>query len=183
MTPGWFDSENYYFNKIIKSNFEIIKQEATILFSRNLFVDHSQSDENLDIKGPKIANKWKAFDIILQSKFTPRSNFCPNTKKILSQIPEIMNCKKGKVYFSLVPSGGIVRPHTSGLKFNERIRHQLCLIEPKVEEGEEVYFELNGFKNTWKLGEILTFDDAYMHSAINSSKNDRLVLLYDSLAN
>lgn len=182
MTTGWYTPEIFYFNIIIKSNFEIIRKEAISLLLKNFFYDHSQSDENLIVKGRKIANKWKAFDIVRGEKFTPESQYCPNTRKILGQIPEIMNCKKGKVYFSLIPPGGMVRPHSSGLKREERTRHQLCLIQPTNIKIDEVYFELNEIRNTWKLGEILSFDDSYMHSAKNMSNENRLVLLYDSLS-
>lgn len=103
------------------------------------------------------------------------------TWEIISSIQEIMSCDDSKVYFSLLPPHSFVSMHTNGLKLNTRHRHQLCLIMPKLNQNEEVSITIGSTKYFWQEGEILTFDDAIIHSVINNSNWSRLVLIYDSL--
>ena len=183
MFTGWYNPDNFYFNKIIKDNFETIKSEGLQLLGQKRFYDHKQSQENLNSKNTKIANKWKQFSLYdggAPDRYYMHIQYVPITWNIISSIKEIMNCKHGLVYFSLIPAGGVVVPHKSGLKEKDRIRHQLCLILPNESNPESVYLEVSNEKKSWQLGEIISFDDSYIHKAQNLSEEDRLVLLYDS---
>jgi len=185
MMNGWYDSNSFHFNKKIKDNFQIIQSEALQLLKDDKFYHHRQSKENLSSKKNKLANKWKQYSLYDGTRpdfFLNDVKRCPSTWAIISSIDEIMNCKSGLVYFSLIPAGSIVIPHTSGLKEKDRIRHQLCLLLPTNSDPDLVYLEVNEEKRTWQLGEIISFDDSFKHKAQNLSDEDRLVLLYDSIS-
>lgn len=170
----WKNSQAYWFNHLFEKNWQLIAEEALSLYSANLFYDHKQSEEHTDTSMQKLANKWK----MLSVKNHP--HLAPITWGIVKLIPEIVNCKKGLYYFSLIPAGGIIKPHVSALDIDVRHRHQLCLQLPPTASTDEVYFQIGGEKRCWELGKVMTFDDAYLHDAKNLSSGDRLVFLYDS---
>lgn len=188
MSIGWFNPDEFFFNKIIKENFKIIQSDGLKLLSSGKFYDHTQSIENTNSPKKKFANKWKIFSLYRQLNeqyFDNRhiKEFVPNTWSIIKDIKQIIECPQGLVYFSLIPAGGIVKPHTSRYSINERIRHQLCLIEPPIENDKVAYLKVNDEKKYWKEGEILSFDDSYMHEAVNKTDSIRMVLIYDSMPN
>lgn len=172
---GWKDSQAYWFNHLFEKNWQAIRDEAKALYASGKFYDHSQSEENTASTSPKIANHWKIFSV----KHQPA--LAPVTWNLVKLVPEILSCKDGLYYFSLIPSGGVVLPHRSLFEPNARHRHQLCLEVPIVNPSDEVYFQISGEKRTWELGKVMSFDDAFTHDVKNLSQGSRLVFLYDSL--
>lgn len=179
-TPGWFNSKDFYFNKIVEENFDSIKKECDFLIENNLFYPHSQSSENKKTDPNYIiANKWNVFDLALHTK--PREaarTHAPFTLDLLMSIPEIAQCTKGKIYFSMIPGHAKVAPHRSLLKLNERHRHQLCL---EAVEGADAFIDVNEDRRTWQVRNIISFDDAFRHHVENNSPHTRIVLIYDSI--
>lgn len=178
LTPGWLNSKDYRFVQEFESNYETIKQEAIDLYNRGLFINHDISDES-ESKRSKIANKWKVFFIAYPAKVSDPS-LAPFTRSLLNRYPEIINRPDSQIYFSLIPSGGIVRPHTKSSREFTRARHQLCLTMSKDATLENTFLRVSGEKRTWQEGKILTFDDGYIHDVQNMSSDSRLILLFDS---
>lgn len=174
---GWFDTDRYYFNKLIKENFDIFKKDCDFLLENNLFAICPQSSEfTEDRKGRGVlANKWNMFKI----KHDPNSiNYIPNTVKFFLKFDEIMNCRIGTIIFSMVPAQSKIRLHTGPYKPNKRTRHQLCIYN---EDSDNTFIQVNGHRRTFKQGETISFDDGYMHGVENNSNEPRIVLLYDSI--
>jgi aspartyl/asparaginyl beta-hydroxylase (cupin superfamily) len=180
-TPGWFNSNDFYFNKIIESNFDIIKKECLFLIENNLFVPHLQSEETTvphTQTTPALANKWNVFNLGGGGELLARAKkFVPETCKLLESFPELRNCEKSKYYFSMIPGNAKVLPHVSRLKYYERYRHQLCI---QTVEGTDAFIEVNGERRGWTQGKIISFDDAYWHHVENNSPHTRIVLIYDT---
>lgn len=179
-TPGWFKSSDFYFNEAIESNFEAIKKECLHLVENNLFVPHLQSEETKvhNEKNPILANKWNVFDLGGSGKFFPRAKeLAPVTCNLLESFPEIKNCERGKVYFSMIPSNAKVASHTSSLPYYQRYRHQLCI---QTVEGSDAFIEVNKDRRGWTQSKIISFDDAYWHHVENNSPYTRIVLIYDT---
>lgn len=180
-TPGWFNSDDFYFNKVIESNFETIKKECLFLIKNNLFAPHLQSEETTVAhtdKTPPLANKWNVFDLGGAGVFSERAKkFAPETCKLLESFPEVKNCAKGKYYFSMIPGNAKVASHISRLTYYERYRHQLCI---QTVEGSNAFIEVNGDQRGWTKGKCISFDDAYWHHVENNSPDTRIVLIYDT---
>ena len=181
-TPGWFNSDDFYFNKIIESNYDAIKKECDFLIENNLFVPHLQSKETAVAHTdatPILANKWNIFDLGGSGRFSSKAKeLVPFTCKLLETFPEITSCEKGKVYFSMIPGNAKVAPHYSMLKHYERYRHQLCL---QTVEGVDAFIEVSGDQRGWTQGKCISFDDAFIHHVENNSEYTRIVLIYDSV--
>lgn len=76
--------------------------------------------------------------------------------------------------FSLLEPGCKILPHRG--PFRGCIRVHLCLTSPN---NELCYIKVNDERYIWKEGEILAFDDTYLHSVKNNSNTDRIVLFLD----
>jgi beta-hydroxylase len=177
-TNGWLNPEDYIFNKELEKNYEIICEEGLNLIQQGLFKDHTQSKES-SVQTTKIANMWKVFDL-LRLDYHADETLAPVTFSIVKKHKDIYDRYQRCVYFSLVPSGGIVTPHVRGATIHFRARHQLCLKAPKHQNIENVHIDVGGEKRSWTEGKVLSFDDSYLHSVKNLSAENRLVLLYDS---
>jgi len=181
-TPGWFNSDDFYFNKIIESNFESIKKECQFLIDNNLFVPHLQSEETTvphTDQTPTLANKWNVFNLGGGGNFSTKAKeLTPFTCELLESFPEVKNCQRGKYYFSMIPGNAKVVSHISMLKYYERYRHQLCI---QTVEGADAFIEVNKDRRSWTQGKIISFDDAYRHHVENNSIHTRIVLIYDTV--
>jgi aspartyl/asparaginyl beta-hydroxylase (cupin superfamily) len=177
----WLNSKDYYFNETLEKNWLGIKNEALRLIKNEKFVHHGQSDLNLDSKEEKLATDWRKFHIYSFGKPFIDTREIPFTWSLISSIPEIMNCEKSLVYFSLIPGFSSVRRHVSGHAPGTKARHQLCLAMGKDCNINNVFIEVENDKRSWELGKTFSFDDAFNHSVVNASSSPRLVLLYDSI--
>lgn len=77
--------------------------------------------------------------------------------------------------------GAIISPHYGPC--NLRIRCHFPLIVPKEEDNNDnnlCGMTIGGENIKWKQGEPIFFDDCYEHNVWNNSKEDRVVLLFDT---
>lgn len=176
--PGWYDPSIFPVNALLEERWQEVRDEALSLLAAGRFTDHEQSRaSNAEVF--KLADQWRVFSLHRKGKESPGAKLAPITWGILSQVKELRECAVGLTYFSLVPAGGVVDPHTSPYPKGARIRNQLCLQVPILSEGDDVEITVNGQRRTWELGKVITFDDAYRHHVKNKSSSDRLVLIYD----
>jgi len=184
-TPGWYRSGDFSFNKLILENFDIILDEAARCFAQGLFSPHEQSREFVgDTRHSrvKLAEKWHCFFFRTGSQWNTQSQkHAPQTYALLSGIEPIQKQQQGRVYFSIIPANSSVTPHVSNLSLGARSRHQLCLMCDDSATVQNLWIEVNGDRRTWQKGNIISFDDHFMHSAQNNTDQDRMVLLYDSV--
>jgi len=99
---------------------------------------------------------------------------CPNTLAVVeacADVAEFCRTGGGEVLFSRISPGCQINPHC-GLT-NLRLTCHLALVIPEgcsLQVGGEL-------PRSWQEGQCLVFDDSFEHSAVNTSQNDRVVLL------
>ena len=117
---------------------------------------------------PQSQNKWQVFSFLFFGIKNPiHYNLCPDTAKLLSQIPNLISAD-----FSYLPAHTHIKPHKGFTKMVLRVH--LGLIIPKdcgIKVGNET--------REWEPGKLLIFDDSFEHEAWNNSKEDRFVLMLD----
>ena len=113
---------------------------------------------------------WKTFDLqFFGIKHLENCAKFPFTSRLLSEIPELITA-----HFSLLHPKTIVQPHVGYSKM--LLRNHLPLIVPeKGDMGIKVKDEVR----CWKKGELLSFNDGFIHEAWNLSDEIRVVLLFD----
>ena len=117
----------------------------------------------------------------------------PNYPPLLSYIPSLLPtllscplfsrlfhlCSEGnqipyfRLQLSILSRDSSIVPHF-GIT-NQRLRVHLPIIVP---EGDLFIFSHN-LKSTWRLGQPLILNDAYIHGVMNNTSGDRLVLILD----
>jgi beta-hydroxylase len=94
---------------------------------------------------------------------------CPKTMELLRSIPDI----KAAMFAMLPPEAHLVRhrdPYAGSL------RYHLGLSTPNC---ESCYIEVDGEKRAWRDGEVMMFDETFIHHAHNESDRNRLILFCD----
>lgn len=95
--------------------------------------------------------------------------YFPLTTSLINSIPEITTA-----FFSTLKSEKKISEHRG--PFKGLLRYHLGVIVP---ECNSCFLNLNGKKHYWKEGEVLIFDDTFIHSAENNSQEERVVLFID----
>jgi beta-hydroxylase len=164
----FYDNHDFKFLNPLLQNFSVIKQELLHLMDINAdnqwlrtFPNYVQSDKH---------KAWKVFSFIFfNMKFPSHAKLCPKTAELLYTIPEIMSCD-----YSYLDANSHILPHKGYTKMV--LRCHLPLIVPNEELcGLKVGDEIRH----WKEGELLIFDDSYVHEAWNKTNDKRVVLMFD----
>lgn len=77
---------------------------------------------------------------------------------------------------SCLEPGVVLKPHRG--YFKGFLRYHLCL---EVGDPARVWLVVGGQRYHWRAGEAVIFDDAYVHSAHNTSEHSRVVVFLDIL--
>ncbi|MBY0512635.1 MAG: aspartyl/asparaginyl beta-hydroxylase domain-containing protein [Gemmataceae bacterium] len=94
---------------------------------------------------------------------------CPKTVALLKSIPDIH-----AAMFALLPPGAHLVRHRD--PYAGSLRYHLGLSTPN---SDACYIEVDGEKRSWRDGEVLMFDETYIHHARNDTDRDRLILFCD----
>lgn len=152
----------------LRDNWQVIRDEAQKLLDGNYVKASSKKD---DIGFDSFFKKgWKRFylkwyDTSLQSA----QQLCPQTVALLETIPYI----KGAM-FTLLPKHGRLNKHRD--PYAGSLRYHLGLITPN---SEKCRIYVDGEPYVWKDGEDVLFDETFIHSAVNETDTDRLILFCD----
>ena len=113
---------------------------------------------------------WKRFHLYWYGKnLCSTEQFCPKTVAILKSIPSI----KAAMFASLPPGAKLVRhrdPYAGSL------RYHLGLVTPN---HADCFIDVDGETYFWKDGEVVMFDETYIHFAANNTNQQRIVLFCD----
>ena len=147
-------------------NFELIKSELEqILFKT--------SEGWFRNKTPK--GEWSVYHLFNQGeKVKKNCNMCPKTVDIIeSAEPLIKGCSFGNALFSIIQPGTHITAHYGPT--NCRIRCHLPLFVP-----DGCTLSVNGEEKKWKEGDVLLFDDSFLHEAWHKGTDgERVVLMLD----
>jgi beta-hydroxylase len=94
---------------------------------------------------------------------------CPRSLEILNLVP----CVHGAM-FALLPPGGRLGRHRD--PFAGSLRYHLGLSTPN---DDACWIEVDGERRSWRDGQVLLFDETFVHEALNGTDTPRLILLCD----
>lgn len=112
---------------------------------------------------------WQTWHVYRQGRFTDNASIqCPTTVASVAASPHGVR----ESMFSVLSPGTHLKPHTGGV--NLFLTVHLPLVVPPdcgLRVGDET--------RVWVPGQLLVFDDSFIHEAWNWSDRDRAVLLWD----
>lgn len=164
---GYYDNFDFSWVKLLEDNFEVIKNEIQDYIAKNEKEIKPYFNNSLVTK----EKSWKTFTFFFWT-WKVKSNIeqCPETNKILRQIPNIVSAS-----VSIMEPGVQIKPHRGDT--NAVVRSHLALVAPVG--LPDCGFEVNEQKNAWQEGKVFIFNDAAKHTAWNHSDKRRYVLLLD----
>jgi aspartate beta-hydroxylase len=160
--------------------YEDIRREALDLFASGAalpsFLDFNPGDRLGDYLGGEAAKPaWDAFFFYRHGeRFDDNHRRCPKTSAVLESL-ELFRIKgqSPEICFSFLAPQTTIQPHY-GVS-NTRLVMHLPLLVPR-----DCALNLVGVgEHRWREGELLLFDDTYLHEAWNRSDEMRIVLLMD----
>lgn len=99
---------------------------------------------------------------------------CPRTSALLESLPLVRIREHApEICFSVLAPGTLILPHT-GVS-NLRVVVHLPLIVPA-----DCAIEVGGQVHAWREGEVVVFDDTFVHQAWNRGPSRRVILLMDT---
>ncbi|NMP33368.1 aspartyl/asparaginyl beta-hydroxylase domain-containing protein [Thalassotalea sp. M1531] len=160
----------------IESNLAELKNEFLAL------VDHIDDygepylgDEYKQLGFDKLAGStnWTALHIYKGGQLNELlADKLPVTLSTLRQLPLYkLNDNPFEVFYSVLKGGQHITPHY-GLS-----NHSLTVHFPLIVPGEG-YIKVADEQVQWQEGEIVAFDDSYIHEAVNHSEQMRVVLIF-----
>ncbi|MFZ5520564.1 MAG: aspartyl/asparaginyl beta-hydroxylase domain-containing protein [Pseudomonadota bacterium] len=113
---------------------------------------------------------WKRFYLKWYGQeLASAQQMCPRTVELLNGIPGI----KAAMFASLPPGARLVQhrdPYAGSL------RYHLGLVTPN---DPGCYIEVDGQRYHWRDGEVVMFDETYIHHAENTTQQQRVILFCD----
>lgn len=94
---------------------------------------------------------------------------CPRTLELLQDVPTVHGAM-----FTLLPPGGQLTRHADPIAVS--LRYHLGLATPN---SDACFINVDGKNLSWRDGQVLMFDETYLHYVRNDSDADRLILMCD----
>lgn len=119
------------------------------------------------------SNNWSALDLYKNGQENPLTKtLFTDTLAAIAEVPTYgLNSTPFEVFFSILKPGQSIASHFG--QSNHTLTVHLALDIP-----DNCYLEVAGEKRTWREGELLVFDDNFLHSAHNGSAQQRIVLIF-----
>jgi aspartyl/asparaginyl beta-hydroxylase (cupin superfamily) len=149
---------------------EVLKQDAAF----HPYVQRSSRLPHTDARGLLDNPVWSAFYLWKHGELVKENAArCPKTVDALSDIPlaRVKN-RSPSVIFSLLRPGGHIPPHTG--EVNTRLICHLPLIVPP-----NCFLRVGNETRAVVEGKAWVFDDTIEHEAWNSSRETRVILLFE----
>ena len=152
----------------LTSNWQIIREEGLKLLEGGL-VRGSTGHNDLGFHS-FFRNGWKRFYLKWYEEPLPSAReLCPRTVELLRQTPSVHGAM-----FALLPPGGVLGRHRD--PWGGSLRYHLGL---RTSNDERCWIEVDGIRRSWYDGEVMMFDETYVHEARNDSDVNRLILFCD----
>ncbi len=157
----------------IRENWSVIREEVMGIYEKGYFNQTSKPDSQayFDI-GFRTFYKygWSKFYLKWYG-YTHHSalQFCPKTVEILKKHPTVNGAM-----FSLLPVGSQLTRHLDPVACS--LRYHLGLYTPN---DNSCFINIDGTDYSWRDGEVLIFDETYLHYAKNNANTHRLILMCD----
>jgi beta-hydroxylase len=94
---------------------------------------------------------------------------CPRTVEILQRVPAVHGAM-----FAYLPGRAQLTRHADPVAIS--LRYHLGLATPN---SDACFINVDGHNQSWRDGEVLMFDETYLHYVRNDTDSDRLILMCD----
>jgi len=157
---------------VVKNELEHALKQASI--EKNLrpyLEEHSISRGPLQELAGSL--QWSALDLFKDGQANRENcGLFPNTMKFLKELPLYgLDSEPFEIFFSFLKPGQQIAAHYG--QSNHALTVHLPLSIP-----DSCYLEVAGQQRQWQEGELLIFDDSFLHSAHNNSEQLRIVLIF-----
>jgi beta-hydroxylase len=113
---------------------------------------------------------WKRFYVKWYDDVLPSAAaHCPKTAALVESIPSV----NAAMFVSLAPHSRLPKHRDP---FAGSLRYHLGLVTPN---SDACRIEIDGEPRSWRDGEVLMFDETYIHRAENTTEKARLILFCD----
>jgi aspartyl/asparaginyl beta-hydroxylase (cupin superfamily) len=154
-------SEDYAQLRPLEGRWQSIRDEARALVV-DQFVEYYDASIN--------RTTWRNFPLVYGGRWiAPNLAACPTTAETLRQVPGVT-----LAVFAVLPAHSALAPHR-GNPCGTLRAHMGLSVPPNAR------FVVNGEVRHWEHGRFFVFNETYLHTAINDSDEDRLVLIVDFL--
>ena len=163
-----FDEVNFPFTRLLEENADVIAAEARqIIAERNGI--HAIREISPDHKRIATDRRWKSLFLIGYGyRFDHNCNRCPETTRLVEQIPEL-----NSAFFSIMEAGAEIPRHRGVTKAFLTCHLGVVVPEDRLNCGIEVHDQTCN----WEAGRAIVFDDTFEHEAWNRTEQDRVILL------
>eukprot|EP00928_Gymnodinium_smaydae_P056191 TRINITY_DN39610_c0_g1_i1.p1 TRINITY_DN39610_c0_g1~~TRINITY_DN39610_c0_g1_i1.p1 ORF type:complete len:462 (-),score=35.59 TRINITY_DN39610_c0_g1_i1:205-1590(-) len=172
--PVWKNpSRDVPMASFLEANFETIRSELlAILAEGNTFSLLNQATRSAEPQfGPR-DDDWLTAYLVRNAQFSELiCEYAPRTCALLRTRPELAECHSslsGAGFLRMRP-GGRLKPHFGGAP---RLSAHLALVVP---DGE-LYMSVGRENVRWVEGQVIVFDDTYIHSVTHNGVDPRYVL-------
>lgn len=156
-----YQASDFPWTSILRENFQTIRLELTDLLAKPRGFGNYRTEYGNLMPG------WNTFHFYLQGEAVEENcRRCPLTSQLLASLPRL---EKEFILFSALNPQSRIIPHVGTV--NGILRFHLGLLVP-----EECGLRVGGQVATWEEGEVLVFDDAFVHEVWNHSDQLRVVL-------
>lgn len=167
-TKPYVDPKAFPDLKILQDHWQEIREEALRLDDQGSI--KAASDYNDIGFNSFFRTGWKRFYLKWYGDDLPSAEqTCPKTVALLRQLPQI----KAAMFASLPPGARLVRhrdPYAGSL------RYHMGLITPN---DPACFIDVDGERYHWRDGEVVMFDETYIHFAENGTDRPRIILFAD----
>lgn len=134
----------------------------------------TEAEERAGLKSSRGPAVWNGFYFYRHGERREASHrSCPATSAVLEALPLVrIPGQAPEVMFSVLTPGTHILPHRGVT--NTRVVCHLPLIVP-----ENCALVVGGERHEWRDGEIVVFDDTFLHEAWNRGSRTRVVLIFD----
>lgn len=94
---------------------------------------------------------------------------CPRTVEILQKVPALHGAM-----FAFLPRRSELTRHADPIAIS--LRYHLGLATPN---SDACFIDVDGHVQSWRDGEVIMFDETYLHYVRNDTDSDRLILMCD----
>ncbi|TCL08109.1 beta-hydroxylase [Shimia isoporae] len=153
---------------VLKERWTEIRDEARVLNAQGAI---KASDKPDDIGfNSFFKTGWTRFYLKWYgSSLDSARKLCPETTAMVESIPSV----KGAM-FAMLPPGARLVTHRD--PFAGSLRYHMGLETPN---DDDCFIEVDGDRYSWRDGEVVMFDETYLHFAENKTDKDRIVLFLD----
>ena len=168
----FYDPSEFAWAKILEENTAAIQQELRTIAERKRNVERFYDGDRSIYK--TLMPDWEAYFFYRWGcRYDDNHLECPTTSDVLKQLPlcHIPNFSP-ETLFSFIAPHGRIKPHR-GVS-NIRLVAHLPLLIPGT-----CSLTVGGVEHNWKEGEVIVFDDTFVHEARNNTPQERAILLVD----